>query len=237
MSSGLTQETSGTFAFGKQRPGCPHAEHPKTKWGVVDDVLLGPSVLAWSTALSEFAFQHGEYRVLTCDGTVKIALALKGYKAQHLLDVESQCSHGLESGGDGQPSLYCARNHWIRPGRCAQKDKAACIIIDNLSRQVETTRLQCVEFISVDFATMALHHSWSAVFPRVRALGEDPVHLVVKFKTANGNHASPVSYRVSRVVAMFRMPSKGGSSPNQAVAASARHHRVPCCDTPSHVRG
>ena len=55
-------------------------EHPKTIWGVVEDVLSGHSVLAWSAALSEFAFQHGEYMVLTCDGTVKIALALKVYK-------------------------------------------------------------------------------------------------------------------------------------------------------------
>ena len=55
-------------------------EHLKTMWGAVEDVLSGPSVLAWSAALPEFAFQNGEYRVLTCDGTVKIALALKGYK-------------------------------------------------------------------------------------------------------------------------------------------------------------
>ena len=122
-------------------------------------------------------------------------------------------------------------------GAVPMKDEAACIIIDTLTRLVETTRLQCVENISVDFATMELHHSLSVDFPRFRAHCEDPAHLVMKFKTANGNHASPASCRVSRVVAKFSIHGLVVTKPRTvAVAASARQHRVPCSDGPSHVR-
>ena len=88
------------------------------------------------------------------------------------------------------------------------KDKAASVISDTWIRLMETRRLQCVENVSVESATMEYHRSLSAVFPRLRALCEDPVHKVMKFKTANGNHASTASYRVSRVVAKFSIPSK-----------------------------
>ena len=40
-------------------------EQTKTMWSVVEDVLSEPSVLAWSAALTEFAFRHGEYKVVT----------------------------------------------------------------------------------------------------------------------------------------------------------------------------
>ena len=53
-------------------------EHPKTTWSVVEDVLLGPSVLA--CRLVRVCVPTREYRVLTSDGAVKIALALKVYK-------------------------------------------------------------------------------------------------------------------------------------------------------------
>ena len=59
-------------------------EHPKSMWG--------QSVKAWCVALTEFAFRHGEYRVLSVDGTVKIALALKGYK-RNILRTSSAKAH------------------------------------------------------------------------------------------------------------------------------------------------
>ena len=79
FSSKHTQKTCGDiWAATSWVASC--SEHQKTMWSVVEDVLSGRSVIDCSAALSEFAFQHGEYRVLTCDGTVGIALALKRYK-------------------------------------------------------------------------------------------------------------------------------------------------------------
>ena len=115
----------GHFLLGGNLLGGFMPEHLKTMWGVVEDVLSGPSVLVWSAALTEFAFQNGEFRVLTCDGTVKIALALNE-QAQHLQDVGGQGSHNLETGRDGQPSVHGARDHQIRLGRCANQ-RQSCV--------------------------------------------------------------------------------------------------------------
>ena len=110
--------------------------------------------------------------------------------------------------------------------------EAACIITDTLTRLVETIRLQCAEYISDNIAAMEFRHSLSSVFPRFRALCEDPAHWVMKFKTANRkitrlprHTASLVSWR--SLACRARLVNKPRTL---AVAASAHHHRVPSCD-------
>ena len=139
--------------------------------------------------MSEFAFQHGEHRVLTCDGTGKIALILKGYQRNIF-------------------RTLAAKSHM------ALKQEE---MVRRVFTEVGTTGFVLAAVPVKDEASMELHHYLYAVFPRFLAVCEDPVHLVIKFNTSNWNHASPASYRVSCVVAKFSMPSKGGSSPSHAL--------------------
>ena len=103
-------------------------EHPKTMWGVVEDVRLGPSVLACSAALSEFAFQHRECRVLTCDGTVKIALALN-WNERNIFRTSAAKAHMV-----WRPEEMVSRVFTVLGtagfvlGAVPMKDEAACIV-------------------------------------------------------------------------------------------------------------
>ena len=148
-------------------------KHPKSMWGVVEDILLGPSVKAWCVALTEFAFRHGEFRVLSADGTVKIALALKGYKRNifktsyakaHVAWKQSELlSRVLTVGGTTGYVL----------GAVPIRDEKGSIFADTLAQLVDSRR-QCVENVSVDFATKELHDRLSLTFHDSSACARKP---------------------------------------------------------------
>ena len=100
-------------------------------------------------------------------------------------------------------------------GAVTIKDEATSTITDTLTQLAETIRLH----VSVDFATMELHHSLSARVPtfpcpmRGSSAFDDEVQ-------ANGNHASPVSWR------SLACRTRAGRH-TVPVAAFGRHHRIP----------
>ena len=128
---------------------------------------------------------------------------LEGVQAQHRQDVVGQGTHGVEAVKAHQPGADGARDHWVCLRSSAhQRRKKGQSLLTRCPLLVDSCR-QCVEYVSVDFATKELHDRLSSMFPRLWCLCEDPVHLVMKFKTANGYYASPASYSASRILAKF----------------------------------
>ena len=49
-------------------------------WPVVADILGLNAAAVWNDAMANNAFSRGEYRVVSCDGTMEVAMALMGYR-------------------------------------------------------------------------------------------------------------------------------------------------------------
>ena len=82
--------------------------------------------------------------MLTCDGTVKIAVALKRYN-RNIFRTAAAKAHTA-----WKPEEMVSRVFTVFGttgfvlGAVSMKGEAACIITDTLTRLVGTTRLQCV---------------------------------------------------------------------------------------------
>ena len=57
-------------------------EHAKTMWPKVEDVLRSPDVTAWQQALMNNLHSSDGFRVLSLDGTMKIAMGLRRYETR-----------------------------------------------------------------------------------------------------------------------------------------------------------
>ena len=55
-------------------------ENVKTIWPIVEDVLRSPDIAAWRQALIDNLYNVGGCRVLSLDGTMKIAMGLRRYE-------------------------------------------------------------------------------------------------------------------------------------------------------------
>ena len=139
--------------------------HAKTMRGVAEYVFRGPSVTAWCAALTEFAFRDGEYRVLTCDGTVKVALVQKGYKGNIFRTSAAKAHMAWE---------MLSRVFTVRGttgfiiGAVPIKDEASSIVATTLAGLVLQERRHCVEYVVVDSASKELWKSLRVVFPCLR---------------------------------------------------------------------
>ena len=69
-----------TFLLAGNKLGRLMPEHPKTMWPVVADILKVRAVTTWIDALVRSALDRGEFRVVSCDGTMKVAMGLMGYR-------------------------------------------------------------------------------------------------------------------------------------------------------------
>ena len=172
---GLVQ-TAGAFLFGQQHARKPRAEHHKSMWGVIEDIIRCPAVTAWLQALLDFDYRHGQHGVLTCDGTVKVAMSFQGYSRGFFRG--SSTRPGLERSAS---HLHCARDGRFRSRRgCGSRGR-----------------------YPVRGGSAELHTAMAAGFQELHAVLEDPTHIVMRYKSAQGNQPTAGSHRLSQIVSKF----------------------------------
>ena len=71
-------------------------EHAKTMWPKVEDVLHSPDVTAWQHALKNNLRSSDGFRVLSLDGTMKIAMGLRRYETRILRRQEGIVDSGVD---------------------------------------------------------------------------------------------------------------------------------------------
>ena len=192
-------------------------EHGKTMMLVLEDILQGECVKQWQKALVDGAWKAGEYRVLTVDGTMKIALGTKGYKrgrAAALADTTSDSMGSAWGAGARPPRVLTVRGglSGFVFGAPLVRGEAASEIAAALGDLLpEESRRLVVEYVTVDHSTRELYQELLQVFPRLRCLCQDTTHLVMKMKSASGNQVTAGSRFLSSIMAKFNrpLPSKG----------------------------
>lgn len=187
-------------------------EHPKTMMLVLEDILQGECVKQWQSALVDSAWKAGEYRVLTVDGTMKIALGTKGYKrgrAAAFADTTSD-SMGSAWGVGAQPPRVLTVRGGLSGfffGAPLVRGEAGSEISAALGDLIpEESRRLVVQYVSVDHCTRELYLELHKVFPRLRCVCQDTTHLIMKMKSANGNKVTAGSRFLSSIMVKFNRP-------------------------------
>ena len=147
-------------------------EHPKTMWPVAEDAVRSPDVSAWKSTLYDVLPSADGFRVLSVDGTMKIAMGVRGRDAgtpltpggsqQDRLDpntcvVTTRTLQGavLDLGAQRKQTPCCR----VRPGERGTPQRAgACALGGRGQRAAGVARLPVV-FISVSSGRRAGHTS------------------------------------------------------------------------------
>ena len=78
---------------------CSLPENAKTIWPIVEDVVKSPDVSTWKRALHDALHSSSGFRVLSLDGTNKIAMGLRRYETRiprgHSETVENVVDHNI----------------------------------------------------------------------------------------------------------------------------------------------
>ena len=187
-------------------------EHPKTMWPLVADILGSAAITAWNCAMARNAFSRGEYKVVICDGTMKVAMALMGYRRDRGL----QSPDPAWSDEERRTRILTLRGATgFVLGMPLVRDEAGSTIARELAAVCGSQEhREAVEFLVVDVCSEELLAQMRAVFPNLRCVCEDPVHLVMKVKSSTGNRASKASAFLARIMAKFSLPWVGGGLPD-----------------------
>ena len=187
-------------------------EHHKTMWGVLEDIFQNPAVAAWREALLQFAYRHGDYRVLTCDGTMKVPMSLQGYNRRFFRGSSSDLNSAWSREERLTRILTVQGTTGFVLGALLVKDEAGGTVVHALTELVPQDRRQSVRYVVVDWASKELHTAMAAPFPNFQGVCEDPIHIVVRYKSAFGYRPTPGSHRLSRIMAKFSLPRATGTT-------------------------
>ena len=207
----------GQFQLSGNELGGLMPEHHKTMWGILEDILKNPSIQAWSEALRDRAHSHGEHRVLTCDGTMKVALGLKGYQRGWFRNSATQGNMAW-SEEEMLSRIFTIRGTTgFLIAAVLIKDETPASIAAALAEAIpDPMHRECVEYVSVDWVTKGLYPSLQHVFPNIRCVCEDPKHVVMKVKSAWNHKPSPVSKCLDKIMSKF---SKADCKVNDAASS------------------
>ena len=178
-------------------------ENAKTIWPIVEDVLRSPNIAAWRQALIDNLYNVGGCRVLSLDGTMKIAMGLRRYEtmiprredgsADTLVD-DNTCVLTMRTLEGGLLDLAVVSN-----------DSKPCRVISALEATIPAARRTDVQWLVVDNASPALYNSMRPSFPALRGISLDTCHLPMKYESVASNRKSPGSQMLRRLVSKFNV--------------------------------
>ena len=178
-------------------------EHAKTMWPIVEDVLRSPDVTAWQQALMNNLHSSDGFRVLSLDGTMKIAMGLRRYETRIPRPAE-----GIVNGGvDDNTCVLTIRT--LEGGllnlAVVPNDSKPCHVVAVLESAIRPDQRCGVRWLVVDNATAALRSAVLNSFPRLQGIALDTCHLPIKYESVASNRKSPGSQMLRRLVSKFNV--------------------------------
>ena len=76
-----------------------------------------------------------------------------------------------------------------------------------LRESLQEESLQQAEFIATDMPTKRLYAALKETLPNLKALGLDPIHVAMRYKSASARHRTPGSAMLRRGLAKFSAQS------------------------------
>ena len=172
-------------------------------WPIVEDVLRGPDVTAWQQALMNNLHSSDGFRVLSLDGTVKIAMGLRRYETRIPRPAE-----GIVDGGvDDNTCVLTIRT--LEGGllnlAVVPNDSRPCHVVAALESAIRPDQRCGVRWLVVDNATAALRSAVLNSFLRLQGIALDTCHLPIKYESVASNRKSPGSQMLRRLVSKFNV--------------------------------
>ena len=172
-------------------------DHAKTMWPKVEDVLHSPDVTAWQQALMNNLHLSDGFRVLSLDGTMKIAMGLRRYETRIPGPAE-----GIVGGGvDDNTCVLTIRT--LEGGllnlAVVPNDSRPCHVVAALESAIRPDQRCGVRCLVVDNATAALRSAVLNSFPRLQGIALDTCHLPIKYHSVASNRKSPGSQMLRRL--------------------------------------
>ena len=187
-------------------------------WGVLEDIFCNRCMLVWQDALASAAVARGEFRILTCDGTQNVAMALVGYQRARKVDGSMEVGDGAWEPDQQRTCIYTVRGATgFTVGTPLLNSERSDLIARALADLVPSGGPRDeVQYIVVDYCQSSLWKELQGVFPNPFCLCEDPIHLVMKYKSGFGHKSSPGSRFLSAIMKKFSVACDG--EPSKSVA-------------------
>ena len=153
----------------------------------MEDSVRSDSITAWSRALYENAVHRNGHFVLTCDGTMKICMGVRG-----------------RSNADVVFTVRGAQGFLF--GTPLVDEKRAADVRLALEGVLQREHHDCVRWVIVDWCTVPLLEELRLLFRNLQSFCLDTAHLVMKYKSAFGNRESPGSTLLRRMMRKLNLP-------------------------------
>ena len=176
-------------------------EHAKTKWPIAEDVLHSPNVTAWQQALMNNLHSSDGFRVLSLDGTMKIAMGLRRYETRI-----PRPQGGIVDGGVDDNTCVltiCTLEGGLLNLAVVPNDSRPCHVVAALESAIRPDQRCGVRWLVV--ATAALRSAVLNSFPRLQGIALDTCHRPIKYESVASNRKSPGSQMLRRLVSKFNV--------------------------------
>ena len=152
-----------------------------------------------------------EYRVLAMDGTMKVCMGLRGQTRPGRTSNSSSPS-ALEPEEQVRRVLTVRGCTGALLGLEMIQEETPQEVIPALRAVVPPAMRGQVLFVCTDAPSQEMWSSLKTLCPQLVAMCLDTEHLLMKYKSANGNHPSPGSRMLSRIMAKFNVGVSSASS-------------------------
>lgn len=169
---------------------------------LMEDIMASPVVTAWKEKLVAQCLEHREFVHLSMDATVRMAMRIKG-QGNYRQTKEERASYIV---GDSEAKRRILTIRGRTGGVLVMHpvvSEASEHIKDLLFAEVPGSVRSQVEFVASDQPSAALYDHLKLVFPSLRAVYLDEVHLCIVWNVAFWRKSSPGQRVLRRVQAKF----------------------------------
>jgi len=169
---------------------------------LMEDIMASPVVTAWKEKLVAQCLEHREFVHLSMDATVRMAMRIKG-QGNYRQTKEERASYIV---GDSEAKRRILTIRGRTGGVLVMHpvvSEASEHIKDLLFAEVPGSVRSQVEFVASDQPSAALYDHLKLVFPSLRAVYLDEVHLCIVWNVAFWRKSSPGQKVLRRVQAKF----------------------------------
>ena len=177
-------------------------QHGKAMWQLAQDVLGLYPVRELMSGFYAQLLAHEEFETLSMDATVKVCLGIMGQAGAAAIRADAAAAAMSEAAHLRRLVTVRGRSGSVLALRLVREESA-----EEIAAQLDTVftleqRMQ-VKFIGVDNPSGAMHRTFQKIFPNLRCLFLDVMHLAMNCEKGFGGQRSPGSMALRRVLKKF----------------------------------
>ena len=169
---------------------------------VMEDIMACPEVMAWKEKLLAQCLENREFVHLSMDATVRMAMRIKGQG--NYRESKEQRAQYLVPDSEAKRRILTIRGRTggvlvMHPVLSEASENIKDLLLAEVSGSIRSQ----VEFVASDQPSGLLYDHLKLVFPNLRAVYLDEVHLCIVWNTAFWRKSSPGQKVLRRVQAKF----------------------------------